>query len=184
MNMLWRDTKTMYALFHDLPRAVAATSEIAARCRASLPHRLQVLPVFPTPDGISADAYLRRLCADYLVEYFPGRLAEASALLEKELDIIHILALANYFLIVWDIVAYCRRESILCHGRGSAATSIVANLLSISAVDPLAQGLVVERVQTNFKLGDHSLDETYEIHLRNRKKDTAVEICVPERLFR
>ncbi len=69
----------------------------------------------------------------------------AEALLEKELGLIRQLGLANYFLVVADIVAYCKREGILCHGRGSAANSLVAHLLGISAVDPIAQGLVVER---------------------------------------
>lgn len=69
----------------------------------------------------------------------------AEALLEKELGLIRQLGLANYFLVVADIVAFCKREGILCHGRGSAANSLVAHLLGISAVDPIAQDLVVER---------------------------------------
>ncbi len=69
----------------------------------------------------------------------------AEVLLEKELGLIRQLGLANYFLVVADIVAFCKRTGILCHGRGSAANSLVAHLLGISAVDPIAQDLVVER---------------------------------------
>lgn len=90
-------------------------------------------------------AYLRGLCLEQLPLHYPRNLSAAAELLEKELDIIERLGLANYFLVVWDIVAFCRRRGILCHGRGSAANSLVAKLLGISAVDPIEQGLVVER---------------------------------------
>ncbi len=164
-----RSTAAMLALYADLPDVVHATEAIAARCTARLPRGLQVLPAFPTPPGYDADSYLRKVCWARLAgrprtaEGGPQtdgrrrtndegrRLNEkppagaAEALLEKELGLIRQLGLANYFLVVADIVAYCKREGILCHGRGSAANSLVAHLLGISAVDPIAQDLVVER---------------------------------------
>jgi error-prone DNA polymerase len=94
---------------------------------------------------MSAQAYLRQLCEAQLSRRYPKTLARATEWLEKELRIIAELGLANYFLIVWDIVQFCKQRGILCHGRGSAANSIVAYLLGVSAVDPITQGLVVER---------------------------------------
>jgi error-prone DNA polymerase len=140
-----RSPAAMAALYPDLPQALANTLEVAERCTVALPAGLQVLPAFPTPSGLSAQAHLRQICQDQLPRYYPGTPREAQPLLEKELGMIEQLGLANYFLVVWDIVNFCRRRGILCHGRGSAANSLVAHLLGISAVDPIAQGLVVER---------------------------------------
>ncbi len=154
-----RGTAAMLALYPDLPEVVHATAAVAARCTARLPRGLQVLPVFPTPPGHDADSYLRKVCwARVGMRGAGGGRREvgrertegveggpAEALLEKELGLIRQLGLANYFLVVADIVAFCKREGILCHGRGSAANSLVAHLLGISAVDPIAQDLVVER---------------------------------------
>jgi error-prone DNA polymerase len=140
-----RSAAEMAALYTDLPEALAATLEIAGRCQVALPSGLQTLPTYPTPSGVSAIVYLRHLCKQALPRLYPRRSAEAAALLEKELGLIDRLRLANYFLVVWDIVTFCREQGILCHGRGSAANSLVAHLLGISAVDPLAQALVLER---------------------------------------
>src|SRR4030095_11447910 len=71
--------------------------------------------------------------------------AKAQAQLEKELNMIEKLALAGYFLIVWDIVQYCNREKILVQGRGSAANSAVCYALGITAVDPVKMDLLFER---------------------------------------
>src|SRR5258705_8601293 len=65
--------------------------------------------------------------------------------LNYELDVTHRSTLANYFLVVWDIVRFAREQGIRCQGRGSAANSLVAYLLGISPVDPLVHGLVFER---------------------------------------
>ncbi|HEY9514561.1 MAG TPA: OB-fold nucleic acid binding domain-containing protein [Gemmatimonadaceae bacterium] len=69
--------------------------------------------------------------------------------LDHELSIIRQLGLAGYFLIVWDIVRFARREGILCQGRGSAANSAVCFCLGITAVDPIALGLLFERFLSN-----------------------------------
>jgi error-prone DNA polymerase len=132
-------------LYPDLPDAVATTLEVADRCNVELPSGLQVLPEFPTPRGLDALGYLRHLCQQRLPDAYPRQHAHTRELLDKELQLIAQLGLANYFLIVWDIIEYGRQRGILIHGRGSAANSLVAHLLGISAVDPIAQKLVVER---------------------------------------
>ncbi|MBL8058521.1 MAG: error-prone DNA polymerase [Anaerolineales bacterium] len=140
-----RGPAAMLALYPDLPEAVTNTLEVAERCTAAPPAGLQVLPAFPTPAGLDAPAYLRRLGLAALPRRYPHHAARARTQLELELRVIEELGLANYFLIVWDIVQFCQRRGILCHGRGSAANSLVAYLLGLTAVDPLAQGLVFER---------------------------------------
>src|SRR5881409_2901021 len=70
---------------------------------------------------------------------------KARAQIARELDLIEKLDLAGYFLIVWDIVNYCRQQNILVQGRGSAANSAVCYSLGITAVDPIAMELLFER---------------------------------------
>src|SRR6185437_8488684 len=65
--------------------------------------------------------------------------------IERELALIEKLKLPGYFLIVWDIVDFCRRNDILCQGRGSAANSAVCYALGITAVDPVKMELLFER---------------------------------------
>src|SRR6185369_3237569 len=65
--------------------------------------------------------------------------------IERELELIEKLKLAGYFLIVWDIVRFCREHDILAQGRGSAANSAVCYALGITAVDPVGMDLLFER---------------------------------------
>lgn len=135
----------MAALFADYPQALENTLRLAERCRFDLHYGLQDLPLFPTPHGLSSQAYLNRLCEQAIPERYgaaPGRVREQ---LRHELVVIEQAGLSNYFLIVWDIVRFAREQGILCQGRGSAANSLVAYLLYISPIDPLAHELVFER---------------------------------------
>jgi error-prone DNA polymerase len=140
----------MYDLFHDYPEAIANTKLLADRCQFELKYGLQDLPQLTTPKGISSSAYLRRLCHEALPERYPYSKGQdnqnaARQQLAHELKVIEQAGLANYFLIVWDIVCFSREEGIRCQGRGSAANSLVAYLLYISPIDPLAHDLVFER---------------------------------------
>src|SRR5437660_6004757 len=70
---------------------------------------------------------------------------KAHAQVTRELALIEKLELSGYFLIVWDIVQYCRQHGILVQGRGSAANSAVCYSLGITAVDPVEMDLLFER---------------------------------------
>ncbi len=135
----------MAALFPDQPQAIANTLHIAGRCQFELHYGLQDLPSFPTPHGMSTGAYLRRLCQEAIGQRYPQPASRLQEQVNHELTIIERAGLANYFLIVWDIVRYARQNGIRCQGRGSAANSLVAYLLNISPVDPIAHDLVFER---------------------------------------
>ena len=140
----------MRALFRDYPEAVENTGRLAERCSFVLEYGIQDLPEFPTPHGMSATAFLRRLCQEAISERFPSTNGDdiqrrARKQLVHELDVIEKAKLPNYFLIVWDIVRFSRSQGIRCQGRGSAANSLVAYLLYISPIDPLSHDLVFER---------------------------------------
>jgi error-prone DNA polymerase len=132
-------------LFSAYPEALTNTRRIAEQCAFELRYGLQDLPRFPTPPGLDGDRYLAQLCQVALPRRYGGTPERACRQLAYELRVIGGAGLANYFLIVWDIVRFARSQGIRCQGRGSAANSLAAYLLGISPIDPLAHDLVFER---------------------------------------
>ncbi|HET7342970.1 MAG TPA: error-prone DNA polymerase, partial [Methylomirabilota bacterium] len=133
--------------FRDLPEALATSSELAMRLAFTLKNLGYRFPDFPLPPDTSALEHLRELArAGARRRYGEGPLAvRARRQIEHELAIIGRLDLAGYFLIVWDIVEFCRANDILVQGRGSAANSAVCYALGITAVDPVGMDLLFER---------------------------------------
>jgi error-prone DNA polymerase len=143
-----RDAGEMREAFHDLPEAVAVSSELALRLGFTLKDLGYRFPEFPLPPGSSPLAHLRDLTARGVRARYGahGPLAQrARRQVEHELAMIGRLDLAGYFLIVWDIVEFCRTHDILVQGRGSAANSAVCYALGITAVDPVGMELLFER---------------------------------------
>jgi error-prone DNA polymerase len=135
----------MAALFADLPEALAASSELAARLDFTLADLGYRFPEYPLPPGETPSSHLRRLAWNGARARFRPLTAKAQAQIEKELAMIEKLDLAGYFLIVHDIVRFCLENRILVQGRGSAANSAVCYALSITAVDPVKMELLFER---------------------------------------
>ena len=137
----------MEALFADVPAAVAVTGELALRLGFTLKNLGYRFPDSPVPAGQTPIGFLRQLAEQGARDrYGSGPLAaRARAQIARELDLIGRLDLAGYFLIVWDLVQYCRRNGILVQGRGSAANSAVCYALGITAVDPVKMELLFER---------------------------------------
>ncbi|ANM28386.1 DNA polymerase [Acidobacteria bacterium Mor1] len=133
-------------LFEDDPGAVAATHEVARRCRFNLDDLRYRYPLEKLPDGSTSSEWLRTLTFRGAGERFGGEVPEAMARqLDKELALIEELDYGGYFLTMWEIVRFCREQGILCQGRGSAANSAVCYCLGITAVDPIRLGLLFER---------------------------------------
>ena len=133
--------------FRDLPDALATTGELALRLGFTLKNLGYRFPDFPLPPATTALEHLRELTrAGARRRYGDGPLAaRARRQIAHELELIGRLDLAGYFLIVWDIVEYCRANDILVQGRGSAANSAVCYALGITAVDPVGMDLLFER---------------------------------------
>ncbi|MFH2008907.1 MAG: error-prone DNA polymerase [bacterium] len=127
------------------PEGLRQSLELAERCRFQLSELAPRLPAFPLPLGADADTFLSALVQEGLRDRYPCPEPRHHRQLEHELGIIRRLGLAGYFLIVWDIVRFCRRHGILCQGRGSAANSAVCYVLGITAVDPVGMDLLFER---------------------------------------
>ena len=127
------------------PAAFQATAELAARAELKLDFRHSRFPGFTAPPGLSPDQYLEQLCRRGLPGRYPPQSPEVEARLLHELRVIAKCKLAEFFLIVWELMDFARREGIPAQGRGSAADSLVAYLLGITRVDPIAHHLLFER---------------------------------------
>jgi error-prone DNA polymerase len=139
--------RVMEQLFSDCPEAVANAGELALRLGFTLKDLGYRFPDYPLPRGETPLRFLRALAhAGARDRYGSGPLAEkARWQIEHELDLIGRLDLAGYFLIVWDLVQYCRAHDVLVQGRGSAANSAVCYALGLTAVDPVGMKLLFER---------------------------------------
>ena len=135
----------MARLFADMPDALARTLEISSRLEFALTDLGYQFPRYPVPEGHTEMSFLRHLAEEGArLHYGPGN-ERAHRQIERELALIDKLKLPGYFLIVWDIVRFCREKGILAQGRGSAANSAVCYVLGITAVDPVGMELLFER---------------------------------------
>jgi error-prone DNA polymerase len=139
----------MECLFSDLPEAIANTQVLSSRLEFTLMDLGYQFPKYPVPEGQSEMQFLReRTHEGMIARYGSGDAAgneRARKQIERELALIEKLELPGYFLIVWDIVRFCREHNILVQGRGSAANSAVCYALGITAVDPIGMDLLFER---------------------------------------
>ncbi len=148
-----RNLKTpavMKKLFADLPQAIANTIELSSSLTFALDDLGYEFPRYPVDNSHTMDSFLRKETYDGAKRRYDGRIGRPSyerALeqIDRELALIAKLKLAGYFLIVWDIVEFCRKQGILVQGRGSAANSAVCYSLGITAVDPVGMELLFER---------------------------------------
>jgi len=145
-----RSAREMARLFHDVLYAVENTVELSSRLQFELNDLGYEFPRYPVPDGETMDSFLRKRVAEGgMLRYAPKNdrdlLQRAKKQVDHELALIERLGFAGYFLIVWDIVQFCKSNGILIQGRGSAANSAVCYALEITAIDPVGMELLFER---------------------------------------
>jgi error-prone DNA polymerase len=145
-----RPAKEMVTLFQDVQGAVENSVDLSSRLQFELGDLGYEFPHYPVPDGDTMGSFLRKRVEEGVVRRYgpkrdPGLLARAKKQVEHELKLIAKLGFTGYFLIVWDIVQFCKRNDILIQGRGSAANSAVCYVLEITAIDPVGMELLFER---------------------------------------
>jgi error-prone DNA polymerase len=145
-----RSAQEMAALFRDVPGAIENTVHLSSRLDFELSDLGYEFPLYPVPDGETMDSFLRKRVAEGVERRYgpknnPGLMARAKKQVEHELALIAKLGFEGYFLIVWDIICFCKRNDILVQGRGSAANSAVCYALEITAIDPVEMELLFER---------------------------------------
>ncbi len=148
--------------FARYPGAVELAAELGAACAFDLKLVAPKLPDFPVPDGHTEMSFLRALVEERAPRRYGTRDAEEIAgawqQLDHELAMIEQLGFAGYFLIVFDIVEFCRRNGIYCQGRGSAASSAVCYVLGITNADAVRLGLLFERFLSPERDGPPDID--------------------------
>jgi len=152
-----KSAEEMAELFNDIPEALQNSVEIAKRCNVELRLGEYFLPNYPVPEGMTMDEFFRKLCRDGLDERLKVILAAEGSdtpearkeyydRLDFELDIILQMGFPGYFLIVMDFIQWAKNHDIpVGPGRGSGAGSLVAYVLKITDLDPLAYDLLFER---------------------------------------
>lgn len=163
MGANWlRSGAQMLALCPGCEDKLAASVELAAQCAFTLNLVAPELPRFPTPAGHDEMSWLRAItlaAAEVRYATRPADIRErALAQIDYELGVIAELNFPGYFLIVHDLVGFCRRENILCQGRGSAANSAVCFALGITNAEPISAGLLFERFLSPDRDGPPDID--------------------------
>ena len=126
-------------------QGIENAASIAQRCDFRFDLKGARFPGFPVPPGETPFSFLYRLCQEAARERYRPVTAEVAARLARELSVIDKTGFAEFFLINWDLMQFARARGIPGQGRGSAADSIVAYLLGITRVDPIAHNLLFER---------------------------------------
>jgi len=141
-----KTAQEMAACFPEYPEAISNSLLIAERCNVERDFTQRHLPEYNLPEGVDVDIYLRERCYDGVRKRYPLVTPEIEERLEYELRVIQQMDYSNYFLIVWDLIEYAKREKVIVGpGRGSAAGSLVAYCLGITNIEPLQYGLLFER---------------------------------------
>ena len=165
-----RSGDEMARIFAQFPEIVTAAADLGEECSFELALIAPKLPPFETPEDHTEDSWLRELVMVGAADrYGPRQSAPmAYAQIERELEVISALNFPGYFLVVHDITQFCRRSNILCQGRGSAANSAVCYALGVTAVDPVANGLLFERFLSPARDGPPDIDIDIESDLREQ----------------
>jgi error-prone DNA polymerase len=156
------------------PGAVERTTEIAGVCAFDLAMAAPHLPDFPVPPGHDEMSWLRELAwagADYRYPPRHPKHEEARRRIAGELDLIEELGFAGYFLLVHDLVEFCRRENLYCQGRGSAANSAVCYALGITKADAVGLGLLFERFLSPERDGPPDID----LDIEHERREEAIQ---------
>jgi DNA polymerase III subunit alpha len=155
--------------FPGYEQALRRTLEVAERCKVTIDLGRLLLPKFPTPDDRDAFEYLVELTEKGLQKRYDRATSELQERLKFELKTIRELGFTDYFLIVWDFIAFAKRNGIpVGPGRGSAAGSLVAYCLEITDIDPIKYDLLFERFLNPGRKSMPDMDIDFAVEGRDR----------------
>ncbi|MEU4342593.1 error-prone DNA polymerase [Nocardia sp. NPDC023852] len=168
-----RSGAEMARLFADCPHAVANAAALARECAFDLKLIAPRLPPFDVPSGHDEQSWLRELALAGAARRYghPERNPQAYRQIEHELAVIAALEFPGYFLVVHDIVSFCKDNDILCQGRGSAANSAVCYAIGITNVDPVRNQLLFERFLSPERDGPPDID----VDIESDRREEAIQ---------
>ena len=161
----------MEVRFQDFPEALAATVEIAERCRFNLPIGQPNMPTVPLPDGVTASQHLQQKAYAGAQVLYGELTSEIQTRLDHELSVIARMGFEPIFLIVEEVLDYARKTGVPFSSRGSAASSLVAHCLGITSPDPLRLNLYFERFLNPARLTPPDIDTD----LCSRRRDAVIQ---------
>jgi len=179
-NDSWRlrSPADMAAIWRGREQGLEASARIAAVCDPfALAWLRPPLPTYPLPERYpDDDSYLRHCVYDGAAERWGGALTDLQTRqLEHELTVIARLGFAGFFLVMWDAVRFAESQGILAQGRGSAANSAVAYCLGITAVDPVANGLMFERFLSELRVGGQTEAPDIDIDIEHDRREEVLD---------
>ena len=161
---------------------LAESERIAGECDFNLAWLRPPLPKFAVPAGQTDISFLRQKAYEGARERWGGEGGEGSELsdaqtrqIEHELGIINRLGFAGFFLVMWDAVRFARSRNILCQGRGSAANSAVAYCLGVTAVDPVANGLLFERFLSEMRVDGQTEAPDIDVDIEHDRREEVLD---------
>ncbi len=171
----FKTAEEMEELFAGYEDAINNTLQIAKRCNVENVFSKCSLPEYPVPGGKNPHSYLKELCYTGLEKRYGEITADARERLNYELDVISKMDHSHYFLIVWDLIEYAKKEKVIVGpGRGSAAGSLVAYSLGITNIDPLRYSLLFERFLNPERISMPDID----IDFSDDKRDKVMQyVC-------
>jgi len=175
-------TEEMMEYFKDCPQAIENTQEVVDKCNVEIELGVNKIPNYDTPDGKTPEVYLRELSFIGLQDRYgigekerKSPTPEHKAIIERlnyEMDTILKMGFPTYFLIVWDLIDWAKKQGIFVGpGRGSAAGSIVSYCLHITDLDPLKYGLLFERFLNPDRISMPDID----IDFQDDRRDEILE---------
>ncbi|HLD61439.1 MAG TPA: DNA polymerase III subunit alpha, partial [Patescibacteria group bacterium] len=172
-NYSIRSADEISAAFADIPEAIANTQKIADTCDLEIPLGKVILPKFEAPDGLSPEAYLKKLAELGLAKRYGENISEEiKKRLDYELSVITKTGFAPYFLIVQDFVNWAKSHGIVVGpGRGSAAGSIVSYLINVTNIDPIKYDLMFERFLNPDRISMPDID----LDFTDTRRDEVIE---------
>jgi error-prone DNA polymerase len=152
---------------------VERAAELGMACAFDLRLVAPKLPDWPVPPGYNEMTWLREVTWQGAARRYTSRTVNPKAYdqIAYELDMIDQLGFAGYFLVVWDIVEFCRRSDIYAQGRGSAANSAVCYALGITNADAVGLGLLFERFLSPERDGPPDID----VDIESDRREEAIQ---------
>ncbi|AET59976.1 DNA polymerase III subunit alpha [Paenibacillus terrae HPL-003] len=179
-----KSQEDMARLFPHVAEAIDNTVRIAEKCELELEFGQSILPEYrPLPEGMTPSSYLRSLCVQGLERRYgsdlaweqPGQRERLEQRLSYELNTIDSMGFSDYFLIVWDFIAFAHKHNIATGpGRGSSAGSLVAYVLHITNVDPMKYNLLFERFLNPERISMPDID----IDFSDERRDEVIDYVV------
>ena len=170
-NSYLMSAQEMESRFQNHPEALAATAEIAERCRFDIPVGKAHMPTIPLPLGLSAPEHLRKKAYAGAQTLYGEITPAIQTRLDHELDVIARAGFEPIFLIVEEVLDYARKTGVPFSSRGSAASSLVAHCLGITSPDPLRLNLYFERFLNPARTTPPDIDTD----LCSRRRDAVIQ---------